>query len=68
MSKFIELCDKNGKRHYMNINYIEEVAECENGGCVIFFAFNCPNATEQDYIEVQKEYDEVVLMIRGKCK
>lgn len=62
MNNFIEIKDKKGNWHYININHIEEVAETEKG-CTIYFAFSVPDAIEQDYIETDKSYDDVKIMI-----
>ena len=59
---FIEIKDTKGKLHYININHIEEVVETEKG-CTIYFAFSVPDAIEQDYITINKPYDEVKTMI-----
>ena len=58
MNGFIEIKDKKGKWHYINVNHIEEVAEADKG-CIIFFAFSVPNAIEQDYLETEESYDNV---------
>ncbi len=62
MRGFIQIKSKEGKWRCINIKYIEEVIETEKG-CTIYLAFNCPSATEQDYIETDKSYDEVVTML-----
>ena len=50
MSGFIKITDKDGNRRLLNVNYIEEVLDIDNVESEILLAFNCPNATEQDYI------------------
>lgn len=64
MNGFIEIIDSNKKRRYLNINYIEEVAESDNDSCYIYMAFNCPDATDQDYFIVKRPYDEIVDIIK----
>lgn len=63
MRRFIEIIDSNKKRRFLNIKYIEEVAESDKSSCYIYMAFNCPNAIEQDYFLVNKSYDEIIAMI-----
>ena len=57
MKQFIEIKYKDGKRTLLNINYIEQVIEHGDGSCTIYIAFNCPNAIEQDFIDVNMTYD-----------
>ena len=64
MSKFIELVDSGGRFHFVNVDYIEDVVKIGVNECEVYFAFNCPNACEQDYIKPQQTYDDVVAMIR----
>lgn len=60
--EFIEVTTlKYGKR-FVNVNIIEEVVPKENT-CIIYFAFSCPHAEEQDYYEVNENYEEVKSMI-----
>lgn len=63
MSRFIEITDENNNRRFLNVNYIEEIAEKNDTSCFIYLAFNCPDAITQDYFVVKKSYDEVVSMI-----
>ncbi len=62
MSTFIEIKNNEGKRRFVNTRHIEEIIENENG-CTIYFAFNVPDAIEQDYIATKMSYDEIVSMI-----
>ena len=65
MSGFIEICPIfNRSRRFINIKHIEEVVEIDENSCRIFMAFNVPDATEQDYFDVDKPYDEIVSMIK----
>ena len=60
MKGFIEITDKSGVKHLVNIRYIEEVAGSDNGdGCWIYLAFNCPDATEQDYFQTSEPYEVI---------
>lgn len=65
MKRFIEITSNtpNKKRHFININYIEEIVESDKNSCYIYMAFNCPDAYEQDTFLVDKSYDEIVSMI-----
>ena len=65
MSAFIKITDKDGNRRLLNVNYIEEVIDLDNGKSEINLAFNCPNATEQDNIIVNIPFDELAEMIRN---
>ena len=65
MSGFIKITDIEGNRRLLNVNYIEEVFELNNDESTIYFAFNCPNATEQDNCIVNITFDELVEMIRN---
>ena len=61
--RFIEIVNKGGKRQFINIDYIEVVAEIDEERSYIYLAFNVPNAIEQDYHEVNIPYAELVYMI-----
>ena len=63
MSGFIKIVDKDGYRRLLNVNYIEEVLDIDNGKSEINLAFNCPNATEQDNIIINIPFDKLVEMI-----
>ena len=65
MNRFIEVIDKDGNRRLLNVNYIEEILDLDNGESEINLAFNCPNATEQDIITVNIPFDELAEMIRN---
>ena len=69
MKGFIEITDKSGVKHLINIRYIEEVAEADDGdGCWIYLAFNYPNATEQDYFRVSEPYEVIKKLLMEKEK
>lgn len=63
MSGFIKITDITGNRRLINVNYIEEVLDLDNGKSEINLAFNCPNATEQDSVIVNVSFDKLVEMI-----
>ena len=61
MAKFVELTRTNGSKVLVNTDYIEAVhAEGYEGRCVVYMAFTCPQATEQDYYTVKESYEDVV--------
>lgn len=62
--RFIELIDDYGRKHLMNLLYIQEVVADDDEHCTIYFAFNQPNAYEQDHIKVNLPYERVVSTIR----
>lgn len=66
MSEFIEVVYKDENRRLINIRYIEEVAEFDEGSCYIYLAHNCPNATEQDYYLINEPYDVIKRLIEMK--
>lgn len=68
MKGFIEVIDKNGRKHLINVRYIEEVYSDDKDDCYIYLAFNCPGAVEQDYIFVYKPYDEIKRLIEEASK
>ena len=65
MSAFIKITDTIGNRQLINVNYIEEVLDLDNGKSEINLAFNCPNATEQDSVIVNIPFDELAEMIQN---
>ena len=52
-----------GKETIINTRWIEEIAQDEDGSCVIYLAFNCPGGVDQDYIAPDESYQEVRSMI-----
>lgn len=65
MSKFIEIkCINSKNRRLINTKYIEEIVEIGKNSCRIYMAFSVPNATDQDYFEVDMSYDEVIKEIK----
>lgn len=65
MKDFIEIV-ANKKRRLLNIRYIEEVAEHDDSCCFIYLAHNCPDAVSQDYYLVDKPYEVIKMLIKGK--
>ena len=67
MKSFIEVTTENGT-HLLNMKYIEDVWEDEDGECTIYLAFNAPDAVKQDYILPYESYDEVKKKIEEATK
>lgn len=67
MKGFIEVTTENGT-HLLNVKHIEEVWKDKDGKCTIYFAFNIPDAVEQDYVLPYENYDEVKRMIEEATK
>ena len=67
MKGFIEVTTENGT-HLLNVKYIEDVWEVEDGGCTIYFAFNVPGAVEQDCVIPYESYDEIKRRIEEATK
>ena len=65
MEQFIEVHIKQEKR-LINLRWVEEIHENQDGSATIYFAFNCPNAIDQDYMKVDESYNEVFRKFGGK--
>jgi hypothetical protein len=57
MSRFIKV-HREGIPHLINLDWVEEIHEN-----TIYFAFNVPNAVEQDYLEVDETFEQLLKMI-----
>lgn len=65
MVRFIELhIASTGSAVLINIDWIEEIRESENGKTTVYFAFTGPNYTEQDYIYPAESYEEICARLR----
>lgn len=65
MNGFIEIKPAGGGgRRLVNIRHIEEIIENADGACTIYLAFICPDAVEQDYIDTNYSFEQMVDMIR----
>lgn len=62
MAEFIEVHYK-GERHFVNVNWIEEICENCDNKVTIFFAFTIPNGLEQDSLKVDETYEQIKYMI-----
>ncbi len=65
MSKFIEVTDSNGKRHLINIQHIEEIAEKDENGCFIYLGVVNQGET-QDYYVINEPYEVIKKLIESK--
>lgn len=62
MEHFIEVHINEGKR-LINLRWVEEIRENPDGCATIYFAFNCPNTIDQDYMKVDESYNEILRLI-----
>ena len=59
MEQFIEVHIKEEKR-LINLRWVEEIRENPDGRTTIYFAFNCQNSIDQDYMNVDESYNEIL--------
>ena len=59
MEQFIEVHIKEEKR-LINLRWVEEIRENPDGCATIFFAFNCPNSIDQDYMKGDESSNEIL--------
>ena len=57
MSRFIKV-HREGIPHLIKLDWVEEIQEDR-----IYFAFNVPDAVEQDYLEVDETFEQLLKMI-----
>ena len=62
MEQFIEVHVKGAKR-LINLRWVEEIHKDPDGRATIYFEFNCPNYIDQDYMEVDESYSEILSKI-----
>lgn len=67
MAKFIELPLIDGQMVCINANYIEEIRSIDDNTCIIYMAFNVPDAEDQDTIKVNMPYGAVVSHLLMRC-
>lgn len=61
MAKFIEVhCNK--EKRLVNLDWVEDIWDGDIHR-YIYFAFNAPNACEQDYIKVDESHEEIARKI-----
>ena len=64
MNKFIEVIDRNRKRHLINIRHIEEIVEVDEKRCFIYL--DIAYSETQDYYDIQESYETIKLLIMQK--
>ena len=64
MKNFIEVIDRNEKRHLINIRHIEEIAECNENECLIYFDVACGESV--DSYRVNEPYEVIKLLLESK--
>ena len=64
MKNFIEVTDRNGKRHLINIKHIEEIAECNENECLIYFDVACGESV--DSYRIYEPYEVIKLLLESK--
>lgn len=64
MKNFIEVIDRNGKRHLINIRHIEEIAECNENECFIYFDVACGESV--DSYRINEPYEVIKKLIESK--
>ena len=67
MAKFIELPLIDGQTVCINANYIEEIRSIDENTCIIYMAFNIPDAVDQDTLKVNLPYSTVVSHLLMRC-
>lgn len=66
MSRFIEVTDRNGKRHLINIQHIEEVAEKSVDSCSTIYLDVVNNGETQNYYVIDEPYEVIKKLIESK--
>lgn len=60
MPNFIEVTSAaTGKKHLINLAWIEEIRKDTSESVTIYLAFTSPNSYEQDYLRVRESYEEI---------
>ena len=62
MENFIEV-HINEEKRLINLRWVEEIHKNPDGCATIYFAFNCPNTLDQDYMIVDEGYNEILKLI-----
>ena len=64
MNKFIEVHEEGNPR-LVNLAWVEEIRPMGDKQACIYFAFSVPNHSDQDFLEVDESYNELLSMIWG---
>ena len=65
MKNFIEVTDSNEKKHLINIQHIEEIAEKDDNSCYIYLDV-VNNGETQDYYLITEPYEAIKKLIEVK--
>ena len=65
MRNFIEVIDRDRKRHLINIQHIEEIAEKDENCCFIYLDV-VNNGETQDYYVINEPYEVIKKLIEMK--
>jgi hypothetical protein len=65
MKNFIEVTDNGRKRHLINIQHIEEIAEKDENWCYIYLDV-VNNGETQDYYVINEPYEAIKKLIEVK--
>ena len=65
MKNFIEVTDRKRKRHLINIQHIEEIAEKDENSCLIYLDV-VNNGETQDYYVINEPYEVIKSLIKSK--
>lgn len=65
MKNFVEVTDRNGKKHLINIRHIEEIAEKDDNSCFIYLDV-VNNGETQDYYVICEPYEVIKKLIEVK--
>lgn len=65
MKNFIEVIDRNGKRHLINIRHIEEITEKNEDSCFIYLGV-VNNGETQNYYVIDEPYEVIKKLIVAK--
>ena len=65
MKNFIEVVSEDKRKHLININHIEEIAELDENRCFIYLDVVCGNET-QDYYVINEPYEAIKKLIESK--
>ena len=65
MNNFIEVTDRNGNRHLINIRHIEEIAECNENECLIYFDVACGESVDSYRINEPYEVIKKLIEVKG---
>ncbi len=65
MKNFIEVIDRDRKKHLINIQHIEEIAEKDENWCFIYLDV-VNNGETQDYYVINEPYEVIKSLIKEK--